>query len=198
MTTKFTVGTVEVEVLEGSSAFTAVPPSQWHGDRKKRTGTAVLANLKAPDGLRAQVALVTWPDDDEVSLGHAELFGGPSDYERLEDAGLISPKVIGGDLVARIRALKYGDAGRATGAVTAWEQIDAWAGGDARAILADLGATATGDYGVLNPTARRFKSEPAITIATTDPRALFAVYALTRVVPIMTGHGKSGVEGPNA
>jgi hypothetical protein len=31
-----------------------------------------------------------------------------------------------------------------------------------------------------------------------DPTALFAVYALTRVVPIMTGYGKDSVEGPNA
>ena len=61
-----------------------------------------------------------------------------------------------------------------------------------------LGATRTGAYGVLLPSATRFKTEPAIEVPLADPSALFAVYALTRVVPIMTGYGKETVEGPNA
>ncbi len=198
MTTMFTVGRVAVEVLGGTRSITAVPPSQWHGDRKDRTADATLANLQAADGLRAQVALLRWPDDDEVSLGHAEIFGGPADYKRLEDAGLMSPKVVGDKLVARIRALKYSEVGRASGAVTDWAQIGGWADADAPTVLRDLGATATGAYGDLLPSATRFKSEPAIEVPAADPRALFAVYALTRVMPIMTGHGKSAVEGPNA
>ncbi|MBB5633302.1 hypothetical protein BKA04_001525 [Cryobacterium mesophilum] len=196
--TSFTIGMVTVEILDGARAITAVPPSQWHGDRKERVADATLANLQAADGLRARIALVKWPDDDEVSLGHAEIFGGPADYERLEDAGLISPKAVGDKLVARIRALKYGEAGRASGAVTDWAQIGGWADADAPTVLRDLGATATGTYGDLLPSATRFKSEPAIEVLAADPRALFAVYALTRVMPIMTGHGKSAVEGPNA
>lgn len=198
MTTKFTIGKVTVDVLEGTHLYTGVPPSQWHGDRKERLAHAVLGNLEADDGLRAQVSLVKWPENDEVSLGHTELFGGPSDYERLEDAGLISPKLIGDKLVARIRALRYGDASRATGAAIKWEQIDEWSGGDSRATLATLGATRTGTYGELNPGAARFKTEPAIEVPLDSPVALFAVYALTRVMPIMTGFGKGTVEGPNA
>lgn len=196
--TTFTIGKVTVDILDGTHPFTAVPPSQWHGDRKEQLAQAVLANLRADDGLRAQISLVIWPEGDEVSLGHTELFGGPSDYERLEDAGLISPKLVGDKLVARIRALKYGDAGRATGAVVDWAQIDEWAGGDAHTKLADLGATRTGTYGELLPTATRFKSESGIEVPLDSPGALFAVYALTRVMPIMTGYGKGAVEGPNA
>lgn len=158
----------------------------------------MLANLKADDGLRAQVSLVRWDDSDETSLGFAELLAGPSDYERLEDAGAISPKLLGDKLVARIRALRYGKGGRATGAAVEWSQIGEWAGGDAQALLATLGATRTGAYGVLLPSATRFTSEPAIEVPLADPSALFAVYALTRVVPIMTGYGKESVEGPNA
>ncbi|WP_282825814.1 hypothetical protein [Gulosibacter sediminis] len=194
----FTIGPVSVEVLNGEHAITVVPPSQWHGDREERPAHAVLANLKADDGLRAQVSLVHWDDSDETSLGFAELLAGPSDYERLENAGTISPKLVDDKLVARIRALRYGKAGRATGAAVEWSQISEWAGGDAQALLADLGATRTGAYGVLLPNATRFKTEPAIEIPIADPTALFAVYALTRVVPIMTGYGKESVEGPNA
>ncbi|RWR22871.1 hypothetical protein D8Y23_01425 [Microbacterium enclense] len=194
----FRIGPVSVEVLDGQHSITLVPPSQWHGDRQERPAHAVLANLKAEDGLRAQVLLVRWDDSDETSLGFAELLAGPSDYERLEDAGAISPKLVGDKLVARIRALRYGRAGRATGAAVEWSQISEWAGGDAQALLAALGATRTGAYGVLLPSATRFKTEPAIEVPLSDPSALFAVYALTRVVPIMTGYGKESVEGPNA
>ena len=194
----FRIGPVSVEVLDGQHAITVVPPSQWHGDRQERPARAVLANLKADDGLRAQVSLVRWDHSDETSLGFAELLAGPSDYERLEDAGAISPKLVGDKLVARIRALRYGRAGRATGAAVEWPKISEWAGGDAQALLAALGATRTGAYGVLLPSATRFKTEPAIEVPLADPSALFAVYALTRVVPIMTGYGKDSVEGPNA
>lgn len=194
----FRIGSVSVEVLDGEHAIAVVPPSQWHGDRQERSAHAVLANLKADDGLRAQVSLVRWDDSDEISLGFAELLAGPSDYERLEDAGAISPKLVDDKLVARIRALRYGKTGRATGTAVEWSQISEWAGGDAQALLADLGATRTGAYGVLLPSATRFKTEPAIEVPIADPTALFAVYALTRVVPIMTGYGKESVEGPNA
>ncbi len=194
----FRIGPVSVEMLDGQHAIAVVPPSQWHGDRQERPAQAVLANLKADDGLRAQVSLVRWDDSDEISLGFAELLAGPSDYERLEDAGAISPKLVDDKLVARIRALRYGQTGRATGAAVEWSQIGEWAGSDAQALLAELGATRTGAYGVLLPSATRFKTEPAIEVPLADPSALFAVYALTRVVPIMTGPGKDSVKGPNA
>lgn len=193
----FTVGIVSVEMIDGEHAIAVVPPSQWHGDRQERPAHAVVANLKADDGLRAQVSLVRWDDSDESSLGFAEMLAGPSDYQRLEDAGAISPKLVDDKLVARIRALRYGQNGRATGAAVEWSQIGEWAGGDAQALLAELGATRTGAYGVLLPSATRFKTEPAIEVPIADPTALFAVYALTRVVPIMTGYGKKSAEGPN-
>lgn len=196
--TSVTIGGVTVTLLDSLHPISLVPPSQWHGDRTERPAQATLANLKADDGLRAQVSLVRWDDSDEISLGFAELLAGPSDYERLEDAGAISPKLVGDKLVARIRALRYGKTGRATGAAVEWPQITEWAGGDAQALLADLGATRTGAYGVLLPSATRFKTEPAIEVPLANPTALFAVYALTRVVPIMTGYGKESVEGPNA
>lgn len=196
--TEFRAGPVSVAMLDGQHRIAVVPPSQWHGDRQERPAHAVVANLKADDGLRAQVSLVRWDDSNEISLGFAELLAGPSDYERLEDAGAISPRLVDDKLVARMRALRYGKTGRATGAAVEWSQISKWAGGDAQALLADLGATRTGSYGVLLPSATRFKAEPAVEVPLDVPAALFAVYALTRVVPIMTSYGRDAVEGPNA
>lgn len=194
--THFEVGQVSIEILDGLHSISDVPPSQWHSDRQPRDAQAVLANLSAGDGLRAQVSLVFWPEN-EVSLGHAEVFAGPSDYERLADAGLIAPKLIDDKLIARVRALRYGPQGRATSAATSWEQIDVWAEGNSRELLEMLGATKTGSYGQLLPDSTRFRAEPAIEVKKSDPRAMFAIYALTRVVPIMTGFGKQFHGAPN-
>lgn len=191
---KFMVGKVDIEMLEGEHVFKGVPTSEWHGNRQEIEGRAVLANLKADDGLRAQVALVVWPGGTEWSLRLSDLLAGPSDYDRLRDAGELAPKVVGDKLVARIRALRYKDKVRAGLDMAEWEDLDGWAGRDARALLSSLGATRTGTYVELLPTATRFKSESAVEIDIANPAALFALYGLTRVMPIMTGHGRDGVE----
>lgn len=192
------IGPVAIEVLDGTSPFVGVPTSQWHGDRLERTGTAVLANLSADDGLRLQVALVTWPGGDEVSLRTSIFLGGPADYGRLEGAGELAPKIVGDAYVARIRALRYKADGRAGLDAVDWETLDRWLGRDARAELLKAGARRVGTYGDLYPQASRFKAEPAIEVPVERPAALFAAYALTRVIPIMMGHGKPRVEGPNS
>ena len=58
----FSIGPVSVEVLVGQHTIAVVPPSQWHGDRQERPAHAALANLKADDGLRAQVSLAAGKD----------------------------------------------------------------------------------------------------------------------------------------
>jgi hypothetical protein len=196
--TTFEVGPIFVDVLDGVVPFAGVPTSQWHGDRQERTGTGVLANLSAADGLRLQVVLVRWPEGDEVSLRKSILLGGPVDYERLEDAGELAPKIVGDRYVARIRAMKYKPGGRAGLDAVDWAQLDSWLGTDSRAILLEMGATRVGTYGELYPSATRFKLEPAVEVPIATPDALFVTYALTRVIPIMLAHGKPTVEGPNA
>jgi hypothetical protein len=196
--TTFKVGPIAVEVLDGVVPFTGVPTSQWHGDRLDRTGKGVLANLSASDGLRLQVVLVTWPGGEEVSLRQSILLAGPADYQRLEDAGELGPKIVGDRYVARIRAMKYKPGGRAGLDAVAWGQLDAWLGTDSQTALEVFGATRVGSYGDLYPQATRFKAEPAVEVPISKPDALFAVYALTRVLPIMAAHGKPSVEGPHA
>ena len=194
MATTFTAGKVDVAILDGEHAFLGVPTSEWHGNRLEVEGSAVIANLSAPDGLRAQVALVVWPGGTEWSTRMSDLLAGPSDHNRLRDAGELAPKQAGDKLVARIRALRYKDQGRAGLDAVEWGHLDDWAGQDARTFLATLGATRTGSYVELLPSAARFRGEPAVEVDISHPSALFAVYALTRVMPLMTGHGREGVE----
>lgn len=194
MATAFTAGKVGVEVLDGEHPFVGVPTSEWHGSKQEIEGRAEIANLRADDGLRAQVALVAWPNGLEWSLRLSDLLAGPSDYDRLRDAGELAPRPAGDKLIARIRALKYKEQGRASLDAVEWDDLDSWAGQDARAFLEGLGATRTGTYVELLPTAARFREEPAIEVAASSPAALFAVYALTRVMPLMFGHGRAGIE----
>lgn len=154
----------------------------------------MLANLRVDDGLRAQVALVVWPGGTEWSLRMGDLLAGPADYDRLRDAGELTVKPVGDKLIARIRALRYKAQGRAGLDAIEWGQIDEWAGSDSRWLLTELGAIRTGDYGELLPAAKRFRAEPAVEVEIANPTALFAVYGLTRVMPLMTGHGRDAVE----
>jgi hypothetical protein len=194
MATAFTAGKVDVEVLDGDHPFIGVPTSEWHGNKLEIEGRAVIANLRADDGLRAQVALVAWPDGSEWSLRMSDLLAGPADYDRLRNAGELAPKRAGDKLVARIRALRYKEQGRAGLDAVGWDDLDSWAGQDARALLMRIGATRTGTYVELLPTAARFRGEPALEVDAASPAALFAVYALTRVMPLMLGHGRDAVE----
>jgi hypothetical protein len=194
MATAFTAGKVDIAVLDGERPFIGVPTSEWHGNKLEIEGRAVIANLRADDGLRAQVALVAWPDGSEWSLRMSDLLAGPADYDRLRDAGELAPKQAGDKLVARIRALRYKEQGRAGLDAVGWDDLDSWAGQDARGLLMNLGATRTGTYVELLPTAARFRGEPALEVDAASPAALFAVYALTRVMPLMLGHGRDAVE----
>jgi hypothetical protein len=65
-----TIGKVGIEVVDGEHGFRRVPTSQWHGNRQEIEGRAVIANFRADDGLRAQVALVRWPGGDRSTASH--------------------------------------------------------------------------------------------------------------------------------
>lgn len=190
----FTVGKVDVEILDGEHSFHGVPTSEWRGNKQEVEGRAILANVKAADGLRAQIALVAWPGGTECSLRMGDLLAGPADYDRLRDAGELTVKLVEDSLISRIRALRYKEQGRAGLDAVEWEGLDRWADRDSRQLLADLGATRTGTYVELLPAATRFRTEPAVETHASNPAALFAIYALTRIMPLMTGHGRDGVE----
>lgn len=63
---EYMAGKMPVDVLNGQHAFAGVPTSQWQSNRREVTGSGMLANLRTPDGLRAQVALVPWPDGQDI------------------------------------------------------------------------------------------------------------------------------------
>lgn len=185
------LGVVEVEIRDGASSFRGTPLSDRDGG--ERDGSVRLAKLSTPDGLVANVGVTKWPDGtyDQRLI---DFVAGPDPYRRLERAGNMSLNATEGGVVAVLRALKY--TGRELPSLHAvgWPQLDEWLGEDAQAYFVGLGAAAAGTHGDLRPEARRFAEEPAIVVDPEEPLALFAAYALTRVIPIATDFGREGVE----
>lgn len=189
--TKLQLGLVEVETRDGVSSFRGSPLSDR--DDGECEGSVRLAKLSTPDGLVANVGVTKWPDEtyDQRLI---DFVAGPDPYRRLERAGNMSLNTTESGVVAVLRALKY--TGRELPSLQAvgWLQLDEWLGEDARAYFLGLGAVAAGTHRDLRPEARRFVDEPAIIVDPHEPLALFAAYALTRVIPIATDFGRGGVE----
>ncbi len=108
----FSIGTVTVELLDGRHPITAVPPSAWPGHRKERRADAVLANLKADDGLRAPGSA---PSSSCAIAVRSRVTGGFADKVRAWTA--VEPRgrelwidtdgVVGGFIGATPRVLGY-------------------------------------------------------------------------------------------
>lgn len=189
--TQLQLGLVEVDTREGASSFRGSPLSDREGGEQE--GSVRLAKLSTPDGFIANVGVTRWPDEtyDQRLI---DFFAGPDPYRRLERAGNMSLNPTKGGVVAVLRALKYTSRELPSLQAVGWPQLDAWLGEDAQAYFLGLGAVAAGSYGALRPEARRFADEPAIIVDPHEPLALFAAYALTRVIPILTDFGRSGVQ----
>jgi hypothetical protein len=189
--TKLQLGLIAVETRDGASAFRGSPLADRDGG--EREGVVRLAKLSTPDGLVANVGVTKWPDEtyDQRLI---DFVAGPDPYRRLERAGNMSLNATEGGVIAVLRALRYTGRELPSLQSVGWPQLDEWLGKDARSYFTEIGAVATGTHGELRPGARRFVDEPAIIVNPHEPLALFAAYALTRVIPIATDFGRGGVE----
>jgi len=187
------VGLVAIEP-KGESGLIGKPMDDRDGP--ERDGRVQLAKLTTPDGLIANVGVTRWPDG-----GHdqrlIDFVSGPDAYRRLERAGNMSLNAAASGVVAVLRALRYTGRELATLQAVGWGQLDQWLGEDAQQYFLALRAKAVGAHGDLRPEARRFAGEPAIVVDPAEPAALFAAYALTRVIPLATDFGRDGVEAFN-
>jgi hypothetical protein len=175
----------------GEAAFQGKPMDDREGN--VRDGSVQLAKVTTPDGLIVNVGVTAWPGGphDQRLI---DFVAGPDAYRRLERAGNMSLNSAEGGVVAVLRALKY--TGRELAALqpVGWAQLDKWLGEDAQSYFLALGALRVGTHGDLRPEAKRFAGGPAIVVDPTEPLALFAAYALTRVIPLATDFGRDGLE----
>ncbi|MGR0319451.1 hypothetical protein [Agromyces sp. ZXT2-3] len=189
----FNVGLVAVTLRAGVEAYEGVPTSAG------RAGTVMegqlrLAEFSSSDGLLMTAGMIAWPDAS-MDVQPLDFLAGPDAYRRLERAGRMSLTDSGnGNRVALLRALKHGDRGWPTLATVSWEELDWLAGSDTVELLESHGATRVGRYGDLRPGAKRFVESPAFEVGPDPAEAVFAAFAITRVIPIMKDFGRSGVE----
>lgn len=189
----FNVGLVAVTLRAGVESYEGVPTSAGRTGATM-TGELRLAEFSSSDGLLMTAGMISWPDAS-MDVQPLDFLAGPDAYRRLERAGRMSLSDSGkGNRVALLRALKYGDRGWPTLATVSWQELDWLAGGDVTELLESHGASRVGRYGDLRPGAKRFLDSPAFEIAPDAAEAVFAAFAITRVIPIMKDFGRSGVE----
>jgi len=189
----FNVGLVAVTLRAGVETYEGVPTSAGRAGVTAE-GQLRLAEFSSSDGLMMTAGLIDWPDGT-TDVQPLDFLAGPDAYRRLERAGRMSLTESGrGSRVALLRALKYGERGWPTLATVTWEELDRLAATDVAGLLVSHGAMRVGRYGDLRPEAKRFVESPAIEVAPAAAEAVFAAFAITRVIPIMKDFGRSGVE----
>jgi len=187
---EFNVGLVAITMRAEDVDFRGVSVSAGRG-AAEQDGKLREAVVESSDGLRMTIGCTFWADGS-ADVQPLDFLAGPDAYRRLEVAGrmTLNPAEDEGR-VALLRALKYGDRGYPTLASVSWEELSDFAGTDAVELLESHGAR-TGEYGALKADATRYREHPAFAVAQDGLAAVFAAFAVTRVLPIMKGFGRDG------
>jgi len=188
--TEFNVSLVAITMRSDDVGFRGVPVSAGR-DGEEQDGRLREAVLESSDGLRMTIGCTFWVDGS-ADVQPLDFLAGPDAYRRLEAAGRMTLNSAGeGERVALLRTLKYGDRGYPSLASVTWDELSELAGTDAADLLASHGAR-TGEYGQLKEDARRYREHPAFVVTADGSEAVFAAFAITRVLPIMKGFGRDG------
>lgn len=155
---------------------------------------AHLAELETPDGFRATLGVIEWPNG-AVSVRLVDFMDGPDVYRRLERAGTLEIKVVDSHWVALIRALKYENKDYATLHGVSFDELDGLIKDDTKQLLEDISNVEVGIYGEFVPDAKRYQDAMAIRTPPKEIDGIAAVYALTRVMPLMKNFGLRSVIG---
>lgn len=187
---EFNVGLVAIAMRPADVGFRGSSVSAGRGSAEQ-TGKLREAVIESSDGLRMTIGCTVW-EDGSADVQPLDFLAGPDAYRRLETAGRMTlNETTPGTRVALLRTLKYSDRGYPTLASVTWDELAALAGTDAAALLVSHGARA-GDYGDLKADAIRYREHPAFAVSTDGLEAVFAAFAITRVLPIMKGFGREG------
>jgi len=182
----YEVGPVSVKIQEQDVACTGVSVAN---SALEQPGVARVGYFFTQDGGDVHVALTKWQDGTADLCGR-ERVSGPAIYDRMISAGRLSLRTLDtGNYAIRLWALRYGSSGRANLAKVGWAELDDFLGANARSYFTELGAVAIGTaqevYGDSGP-----KRGDLTLVSTPDNyKLLFAVFALTRMVPLMLNHG---------
>lgn len=179
------VGPVSIEITEAFQACRGKPM----GGEEELDGQRLLAYMRTPDGGDIHVGFTKWAD------GLADLVGlvkvsGPDVYERLTKAGRMQVAATSsGHNSVRLQALRYKEPGRANLASVTWEDLSALLQSSASEMLKSFGAIELGTAEETLNVTNRTKNQLAMVSPQGNHEALFASYALTRILPLMKNFG---------
>lgn len=185
---EFNVGLVAIAMRAEDVDFRGVSISAGRGGAEQ-AGQLREAVIESSDGLRMTIGCTTW-EDGTADVQPLDFLAGPNEYRRLEAAGRMTlGETNPGTRVALLRALRYGERGYPSLASVSWGDLDELAGTDSAELLISHGAQ-TGAYGDLRPGAVKYREHPAFAVPADALEAVFAAFAITRVLPIMKGLGR--------
>lgn len=157
------------------------------------SGKALQATYSTTDGGFLRAAFVVLSDETMVMKGMS-LIDGPAKYSRLVQAGRMEVVFHGKDSYScRVRAMRFGPTGRQNLAGITWEEINSLTGSNSRNQLMELGAKEIGRAGDILQIASGSLNQEAMIFPKDDLRSLFAVWGMTRVIPVMKDFGRDGV-----
>lgn len=184
---EFNVGLVAIALRPAEVDFRGTSVSAGRGSAEQ-AGKLREAVIDSSDGMRMTIGYTVW-EDGSADVQPLDFLAGPDAYRRLESAGRMTVNETSpGTRVSLLRALKYGERGYPTLASVAWSDLDELAGTDAAEVLRSHGATAA-QYADLKPAAGKYRDHPAFAVSGPGAEAVFAAFAITRVLPIMKGFG---------
>lgn len=187
---KFDVGLVTVTCAGRTARYT-----EEQSDGSTKEAIATLAELETPDGFKGTLGVLEWEDGTgEIKL--VDFANGPENYRRLESAGRTQIISQGDKWVAIIRALKYGEKLRFNLHNVTLEELSRLIREDAGEFLEKIPNTVITRYGDLQPKATAQHREAiGISVPKGEIEALAAMYAMTRVMPLMMNFGIETVIG---
>ena len=179
------VGPVSIEITESFQSCRG----KSMGGEEELDGKRLLAYMRTPDGGDLHVGFTKWADGlaDVVGLVKGS---GPNVYERLTKAGRmqVAPTSSGHNSV-RLKALRYKEPGHANLASITWNDLNTLLGSNATEMLKSFGAIELGTAEEILNVTNKTKNQLAMVSAQGNHEALFAAYALTRILPLMKNFG---------
>ena len=181
----FKVGPVSIEITESFQACRG----KSMGGEEELDGQRLLAYMRTPDGGDIHVGFTKWADGLADVVGLVKV-SGPDVFERLTKAGRmqVAPTSSGHNSI-RLKALRYKEPGHANLASITWDDLNKLLDSNASEMLKSFGAIDLGTAEEILNVTNKTKNQLAMVSPQGNHEALFAAYALTRVMPLMKNFG---------
>ena len=181
---ELSVGPLKIKYM-GESHTRAVPISG--GD--PIVATQHLALITGPDGIALEAAYLIFANGDR-DVRVLETGDTPTPYARLGHGGRLGVYSLGDTLYCEARAMKLGEENWSNLQRASYSEIEQWLGEDVNNFLESMGASKLlTREGLFSDESRR-RNELAASFDLNNLMAPFAIFTLTRPLPLLRGAKK--------